>query len=152
MTFTIKKGQHGCKHPFIDHQATVSETRLITLDDWFTGAQPKFINKIWGYSFGHHQIDSARLGLKLLTDRVRLVTYVYANRVRLKEKFICEMEYGSTFVSGIDYSEGWWRFMVDDRMVEVSAVVRPKWGYFLFPYYGGSEPAPKNILTTIEKI
>ena len=63
MTFTIKKGQHGCKHPFIDHQATVSETRLITLDDWFTGAQPKFINKIWGYSFGHHQIDSARLGL-----------------------------------------------------------------------------------------
>jgi len=152
MIYTIKKGGHSCSHPMQWHNGTTSETRMITLLDWYTGETFTFISKLWGYSYGAHQHNSARLGIKLFPDYVRLVTYVYANRVRLKEKFICEMEYGSTFVSGIDYSEGWWRFMVDDRMVEVSTVVRPKWGYFLFPYYGGSEPAPKNILTTIEKI
>ena len=134
------------------HNGTTSETRMITLLDWYTGETFTFISKLWGYSYGAHQHNSARLGIKLFPDYVRLVTYVYDSGVRLKEQKIIDLPYGSAFVSGIDFKQGSWVFKVDQKETGVKVTSRPEFGYFLFPYFGGRVTAPKDIKTEILNI
>lgn len=152
MIYIIPKGKNNCRHPLSWHNGTVKEARLVTLTDWHTGGTYTFISKIWGYAYGNHHYSSARLGIKLFPDYARLVTYVYDLGVRIKEKKIIDIEYGSTFVSSIDFESHTWVFRVDNKTVLVPAAARVQAGFYLFPYFGGTETAPKNIITEIQKL
>lgn len=153
MIYTIKKGQHSCKHSLSAHSGTVREARIVTVTSSWRHEGIKSIHKLWGFGYGYqHHINSARLGLKLFADYFRLVTYVYDNGIRLKEKKITDLPYDTTFASSIDYSSQAFLFIVDGVEVKVSVSQTPKPGFYLFPYFGGKEVPANDVITQIIKI
>lgn len=153
MIYTIKKGQHTCKHTLSAHSGTVREARIVTVDESWRHEGIKSIHKLWGfgYDFNHH-INSARLGMKLFADYFRLVTYVYDGGIRLKEQKIKDYPYNTTFASSIDYVQGLLVFSVDGVEAKVSVNQVPKAGFYLFPYFGGKEVPVRDVKTQIIKI
>lgn len=153
MIYTIKKGQHSCKHPLSSHSGTVNEARIVTVDESWKHDGIKSIHKLWGFGYDfNHQINSARLGMKIFPDYFRLVTYIYDGGIRIKEKKIAEYPYGTTFISAIDYEHGVIKFTVDGNEVKVSVAQTPKAGFYLFPYFGGKEVPVRDVKTQIIKI
>lgn len=156
MTYTIKKGQHACNHLLETHAGTTAEKRTVTVHpSWQTGTKQTTIHKLWGYSYGFHHDCSARLGLKLLADKFRLMAYVYDGGLRIREceqKIkITELPYGSTFESEIIFDLNRWIFTVNDKTTVVKTLhTFAKVGYFLYPYFGGKETAPHDIKTIIK--
>lgn len=153
MIYTIKKGQHSCKHTLSAHSGTVREARIVTVDESWRHEGIKSIHKLWGFGYGYqHQINSARLGLKLFADYFRLVTYIYDAGIRLKEKKIKDYPYNTTFASSIDFVSGLLVFNVDGTEVKVSVTQTPKAGFYLFPYFGGNEVPERDVITQIIRI
>lgn len=150
MIYTIKKGQHSCKHPLSSHSGTVNEARIVTVDESWKHDGIKSIHKLWGFGYGFdHHINSARLGIKLFADYFRLVTYIYDAGIRLREKKIIDYPYDTTFASSIDYNQGYFVFNVDGVEAKVSVTQKPKPGFYLFPYFGGKEVPLQNVQTQI---
>lgn len=125
---------------------------MVVMDSsWYCpGTKSSTIHKIWGYSYRiSPHIHSARLGVKLFADYMRLVTYIYDGGIRLREKKIIDLPYGSAFASSIDWDMGFYVFRVDDAEVSQSVGHIPGAGIYLYPYFGGQETAPHNITTEI---
>lgn len=153
--YTIPKGAKFSVHPLQWHEGTTREARIIQMfPSWKIEGARTIINKVWGYSYGiDHQYCSARLGCKLFPDYIRLVTYVYDQGVRLREKKLKDFDYNdAVFTSAIDFDKknNQWIFTIDEKIVKVPVnSTTPRQGAFLFPYY--NDGAPHKIETLINK-
>lgn len=107
---------------------------------------PEQINKLYGMAYGLHHHCSARFGWRSDGERIELLSYLYtAPGQRTSES-----------VAFIDPGE-WHRFTIHRAAKTVSLVMdqlAPKMyklarpfpiGYRLFPYFGGTDPAPHEM-------
>lgn len=150
--YIIKKGRHSSGVHIAFHAGTLVESRMVTVTGTWRHEGIKSIHKLWGFCYGiHHHFNSARLGLKLFDDYIRLMTYVYDAGMRMKEKKIADLPYDSTFKSTIVYTDNVFIFSVNDTDVDVPVSQSPCAGYYLYPYFGGKETPERDVITIIAK-
>ncbi len=161
--FLIKKGHHYSFHfPKLYFGFKKKFEIRIKLDDnckYDFGDEGNFdVNKLWGVSFGHHHKNSIRIGYRKSMSMTggkdfELCLYRYDRGFREIEcllLFDAQEVVNLTLVLGRN-TFGLWR---DD-----SLVTRPlysdflgglKFGYYLFPYFGGNGVAPHDMTFEVE--
>ncbi len=112
------------------------------------------INKLMGFSdnrSGHHEF-SARIGWRWSNDALRLFGYVY-NQGQPMSKEISTIPIGSFVNCSIKVSEGFYYFSAGDAEIRLPRAAKglKAEGYLLYPYFGGDETAPHEILIQIIK-
>lgn len=115
------------------------------------------INKLFGLSFGFHHYNSIRFGWNVDGDKIAIHVYYYKLGKRFMNKIISiPVETIHTFeITVYDVYYELKIFNQDKKLIGWSNVVKPKtvkWGYRLFPYFGGNRYAPHDVEIKMKKI
>lgn len=114
------------------------------------------INKLYGFSDNQtfHQYYSARFGWRWSNDSLRLFGYCYNNSVRsFVELCTIRLKHFDTCV--ISIKDGNYMFRVNGKLkgkIQRAATILKPYGYKLYPYFGGTEPAPHTVKIYIKEI
>lgn len=108
------------------------------------------INKLFGFSEGLHHKSSARFGWNVIAGRIHLYNYCYVEGIRVYN-FICFVEPNVDYKLTIRRSATKYTFLVNTKGREikrkdVERIQQHKWGYKLWPYFGGNCKAPHDML------
>lgn len=121
------------------------------------------VNKLYGfadcvsfttqYTIAPHHINSARFGWAWLNNAMRIYAYYYNDSVR-SFKELQTVELGKIYTAGIRLVPNGYEFNIDNKKDTVprscgSAAIS---GYKLFPFFGGTEFAPKDIHIWIKEL
>jgi len=114
------------------------------------------INKLYGFSDNQtfHQYYSARFGWRWSNDSLRLFGYCYNNSVRSFVE-LCATRVNKLDTCVIAIKDGNYQFRVNGRLkgtIPRSATITKPYGYMLYPYFGGTEPAPHTVKIYIKEI
>jgi hypothetical protein len=109
----------------------------------YDGSQFDQINKLAGISYGFHHNNSARVGWEV--NSISLYLYCYAGGDRTTT-LLGNANVGTEYLAHVSKSG-----------VEVTGVGAAKlditsssfWGYRLYPYFGGTKPAPHDMTIQI---
>lgn len=118
------------------------------------------INKLFGFSRGHHHYNSYRFGWRCIDNKIELLAYIYRNGKRINEwdedihlTFLnVEQLYKLTLKSFNNRCY----FQVSDGFGQLVAIrdfphlTRFNLGYILNPYFGGTSVAPHNMEIMID--
>lgn len=121
------------------------------------------INKLCGVSFGlNHHKNSLRIGWRTTkTGTISLHSYEYRNGIRETDK-ICEVRPGEDLTIRFVFRKD--GVLRNNKMVvilinaggsvyrEHAVVEYKRFGWFLFPYYGGKKSAPEDMQIKIDRI
>jgi hypothetical protein len=157
--YTIHQGQQYCdRSTYIP--VDVSEMKFTVRFDSsaiYTAAIAENqydINKLYGFSdnnMDHHQY-SARIGWRWTDDSLRLFGYVY-NAGTVVSKELSAISIGSEVNCSIRISDHEYIFSVNGitkDLPRLSTTTTGK-GYQLFPYFGGNEVAPHDVIIWIRE-
>jgi hypothetical protein len=124
----------------------------------YTNANPSNqadINKLYGFadSGSFHQQNSARFGWNWQNGKMHIHAYCYVHGER-QYKELGTVPLGLAQDCTLEVTPGKYVFTLNGKKETVSrgceeAVAR---GYKLFPYFGGDEPAPHNVVIRIKDI
>jgi hypothetical protein len=158
--YTIRKGDQYCdKNGFKGIET--SEMKFVVKFDstaiyQTNDPQNQYdINKLYGFSDNNaaHHLFSARIGWRWSDNALRLFGYVYNNGI-VDSKELCPVLIGSDVNCSIKTTAGFYIFTVDhkvDSLPRLSTTPVAK-GYQLYPYFGGDETAPHEILIKIKEL
>lgn len=168
-TYAIKKGKHSSGLHFGLNKFKDNFGFVFKID--FEHFEPrneddKDVNKLFGFSFGHHHNNSIRLGwLPVLGNEstVELFLYYY-NKANPNYRGTFS-ESGPVIESlGFILKNTFHTCTIADNHVSIEHAggysndthylfVKPKFklGYLLYPYYGGDNTAPVNIKVQIDR-
>ena len=119
------------------------------------GKDQSDINKLFGFSLGHHHDNSFRVGWRWTwNNKIELVSYIYMNGIRLRERHICYCDFCEYYNIGleIDVEDGTYKvtYTIDGREAFVpiyhSAKVKRYISYPLSLYFGGNCTAPHDMI------
>ena len=158
--YTIKKGQfYADQNPFrpVDTDEIKFKVKFDSSAIYNTvDPQNQFdINKLYGFSDNneHHQKYSARFGWRWSDNALRIFTYVYNNGV-VSYSELTEAAIGAELSCGLKATATEYIFTIGDvvkKMPRESKTPKAK-GYTLYPYFGGTEPAPHNVKIWIKSL
>jgi hypothetical protein len=164
MIFTIKKDKHFSNQFFYKLINFVNTDKTLVFDVTFTDSccyhlsseDQTDINKLFEFSHGLHHNNSARFGWSFLDNKMRLWAYCYNSGQRLAT-YITSVELNKQYQLYINAHETNHEFIVkcDNKIkatVKVPKSSKIKFGYKLWPYFGGNNPAPHNINIKLVKI
>jgi hypothetical protein len=115
------------------------------------------INKLCGRSFGFHHDNSFRIGWRWDNNlnSVQLLAYIYKDGKRLAEHehdlHIYNININEVYTFHISFHENSTVVKLINSSLDVLTVKRfismphSKWGYWLWPYFGGKCAAPHKI-------
>ena len=100
------------------------------------------INKLFGFSIGHHHTDSFRFGWRPNIDlsKIEIVSYEYLNGIRVKETFVCDVKLNEWYQFKLKYCSviEYIQYTVTDNNDIRTTIMHPielknnkKWGYRL---------------------
>lgn len=160
MEYRIKKGNHYSTPRELDlytankeviFQFSFNETNKYIIPE----RDQLDVNKLFGFSMGHHHTNSIRIGWNTSSNsrEFTLYAYIYENG----ERFIHELT--KVFINREmiitllpEFKENRIRIKILDCALEKYSIFtfsykfpKFKWGYMLFPYFGGNQPSPKNM-------
>jgi hypothetical protein len=153
-TFTISEGEHYASQRSIEtlqnsvlsFQARFNNTAMYDLGDIALQSNK---NKLLGFSACNsmHHENSARFAWQWFNDRLEIYAYCYVNSQRI-EKFVgvADLNVFSRYKIEIKPSE--YLFTLNDELpVSIPRVNTGDRGiyYMLWPYFGGSIPAPHEV-------
>lgn len=163
----IKKYRHyGTPFPFPHFFGCKTnrffDSKSIQFDDtikYNIGEDQLDVNKLFGFSYGLHHVDSDRIGFRYIieTNNVELVLYSYEKGTRLKTHSLCKVEIGEkvsiSLYVGLNEDgkrEGRVKIVSETRGVIVDETfireVKNPWiKYTLGLYFGGNRRAPHTI-------
>jgi hypothetical protein len=158
--YTIKKGNQYCDQNNYRAIETSEMKFLVRFDSsaiYHTNnpANQDDINKLYGFSDNNsaHHLFSARFGWRWSNNALRLFGYVYNNgTVTFKE--LNTVTIGEEINCSITAISGNYIFTVNnttDTLPRQSTTPLAK-GYQLYPYFGGDESAPHQILIRIKEL
>jgi hypothetical protein len=157
--YTIKKGEHFSDKNFYKETQYRKLSFLAKFDSsavYSTAdtANQQDINKLYGFADNNnlHHINSARFGWRWYNQRLEIFAYVYVNRLLLhkivgiarlntEEQFSIEVLPEKYIFRFNNIIEEMPRFSKDSLAI----------GYKLYPYFGGDEPAPRDISIFIKE-
>lgn len=113
-------------------------------------------NKLMGYSDCHsaHHANSARFAWQWYNDRLEIFAYCYVDSVRVEEFVgVVEINKGNLYeirTTDTDYVF----FLNGERKADIARTTACEDGlnYMLYPYFGGTLPAPHDVRVNIEML
>lgn len=113
------------------------------------------INKLFGFSDGpstHHE-NSARFGWRWSEGGLRLFAYIYNEGERVFQE-LATVSLGEPVTCAILVRPGEYGFIVNGKetIMKRHSVERLAQGYLLWPYFGGDELAPHDIVIKMKRI
>ncbi|MEM8939867.1 MAG: hypothetical protein AAGC64_11020 [Bacteroidota bacterium] len=113
------------------------------------------INKLYGFSDcnSSHKKNSARFGWRWLKGKLEIHAYVYSDG-NLQSEYVGEIELNQSYFYQIELKDKYYVFSLEGfDLVFMERSRRCKRGlyYMLFPYFGGDEVAPHDILIQIRR-
>ena len=114
------------------------------------------INKLYGISWGLHHKNSFRIGWTYdeLEHAIKLFLYTYNNSVRSWD-YLCtipleyKLKFNITFTRENNIIVIKW---LDKTEIIYFEFPEKKWGYYLWPYFGGNKKAPHNITIKLQQL
>ena len=162
MDFIIEKGKHYSNQYLYKLFNFLNLKRTLSFNVKFTNScrynlfdvDQEDDNKLFGFSLGfdHHKY-SARFGWFYENEEIYLSTYTYDNGIR-KYEIISKVELNKFYqLSIIDNVDNWVFIIKGDKLVKkvISKSIKFKYGYKLWPYFGGNESAPHDIIIEMTK-
>jgi hypothetical protein len=155
--YTIKNGQHYAdNNPY--KKVSTSEMKFVVKFDSTVIYQSVSeenqydINKLYGFSDNnsmHHQY-SARIGWRWSDKQLRLFAYVY-NNGNVSSKEMTAIPIGKEVACNIQVAGAEYIFTVNERQEKMprESTTEAAEGYQLYPYFGGDETAPHDIIIWI---
>lgn len=168
MNFYINKGTHyslSLGHFNLNWNKQIM-TREVSFEPscryYFDDVDKYDINKLFGFSEGFHHRNSARFGwlYNPNNDKIELHSYCYADGVRIPigSTYICAISILEKVDLTITITGDLYVFTVNCKTsghtyakVATRGKTCKKWGYDMFPYFGGNKTAPHDICITIKK-
>lgn len=158
-SFTIKEGSHYASERYVEtlqssvltFEAKFDQSAVYDLHD---AAQQSNKNKLLGFSDCNslHHENSARFAWQWYNDRLEIFAYCYVNSVRV-EKFIGVASLNQFENYRIELKEHEYVFYFNNEppvTVERGNVGDRGVYYMLWPYFGGSLPAPQDVSIEIK--
>jgi hypothetical protein len=155
--YTIAEGEQYCdKNPYTP--VSVDELKFIVKFDSTAVYKTKdtlnqhSIDKLYGFSdnYGHDYEFSARIGWRWKNDELHLFSYVYNNSISTPDwsKDLGKVEIGPEINCSIKVKADAYVFTVGGKTVTLprASKTTKAEGYKLYPYFGGNEIAPHNIM------
>jgi hypothetical protein len=158
-TFLIKKGEHYSNQNAFANIETSMMKFTVRFDSSaiYQSVSPENqydINKLYGFSDndGNHHQYSARLGWRWSDNALRLFAYVY-NAGEVSSREITTIAIGEEVNCSIVISGASYIFKVNEltEILPRSATTAKGKGYQLYPYFGGDEPAPHDVVIGIKE-
>ncbi|MEX6691157.1 hypothetical protein QTN47_26850 [Danxiaibacter flavus] len=113
------------------------------------------INKLYGFSDcdSAHLINSARIGWRWSDDSLRLFAFVHYNG-QILSKEMTTASIGSIISCSIICDTNIYKFQVNDSCTEIHRFCNGgKYRhYYLYPYFGGDEKAPHEVVIKIREL
>ena len=109
------------------------------------------VNKLFGISDeGGHMKNSARFGWRYLNDNLELMVFVHNNGSFYFEK-ICDIQPNIIYNCQINLLSDKYEFIVGSNKIYMDRY-KPNVNckYLLYPYFGGNETAPHDIIIKIK--
>ena len=158
--FTIKKGKHYSSPMFFIRRLLLAFTKTFEFTVEFNEnclytlpASDKFdINKLFGVSCNTLLLhkNSIRFGWRCVDNMyIQLVSYAYIDGVRIPEQIIKTINVNEKVSCKMIFVDDQVLLSVTD-LTDVSTVgvnlnKEQTWGIFLWPYFGGNNPAPHEM-------
>jgi hypothetical protein len=156
----IAKGGHSSDKNLIK-AVTVSEMKFVVRFDSSAIYQAldtnnqRDINKLYGFSDNNedHHTNSARIGWRWYNNELQLFGYNY-NNTALKTQFIKAVPLNTDINCSIKVVGSSYILSADGMQVSMTRTAPdPKAaGYQLYPYFGGDEVAPHDILIKVKDL
>ncbi len=159
--YTIETGEHYATPKLLEttelkrvaFRATFDGSARYNLDD---PSLQSNINKLMGFSdcSAHHHANSARFGWRWYNDQLEIHAYCYIDSVRVHQ-YIGTANIGEENLYEITATTEAYVFSVDgEEKVSVPRAESCNDGlnYMLYPYFGGSVPAPHDVRIKIEMV
>lgn len=149
---------HGCIHFGTTKQKVkfrFSKNCIYPVDE-----KNDFTNKLFGWSYGLHHKNSIRVGWRPAFDaekskRIDLFFYSYNNGTRKVEYFhSVYVLVDNELTIEVFTEKNRVVFSMSEFIKEEFPFVLPqfKYGYFLYPYFGGNPTAPQNITINLKRL
>lgn len=157
--YTIGSGQHSSivrTEPFAGNGISVivkfDDSAIYTLQD--PGNQAD-INKLIGFSDcgQHHQSESARFGWRWYEDELQILAYVYSDG-NLTWELMGAIALNEEVTLELSKNEDQYVFTgtgLQTTTVSRTASCESGENYWLWPYFGGDEPAPHTVRVELKR-
>jgi hypothetical protein len=164
MIFTIERGKHYSDHFLYKSLNSLVFNRGLEYSVRFDSSckyqlpkkDQQDVNKLFGYSIGldHHK-NSARFGWHWYWGKINISAYLYRDGERIVLP-MAKLELDSWYRFSIEAQEESDCFVISDSestiaIANVERRVKFRFGFHLWPYFGGNNAAPHNILIQMEK-
>jgi hypothetical protein len=159
--YEIKKGKHFSGIHLKLHLGVDKIIRKIVFDNSciynFKNEDQYDINKLFGLSFGHHHNNSARFGWRANEDKIEIYAYYYS-KGSICYANICSVKSNVPYEYSILIENGVYIFQVENSEgYVIGSHIANKaetcgWGYYLYPYFGGNNTAPHDMIILMKEI
>lgn len=160
--YTIKEGQHRSGYYFAPHFGVerVAWDFMFNENCLYKHKPEMGINKLCGLSFGFHHNYSVRIGWTTRERRIELYSYMYCGGVRFIH-YLGIVDIAKIYTSSIFLCRNHFYVVIKELYndsidcLECSIFKRfdhNRCGYYLFPYFGGQEPAPHDMNIYLKRL
>lgn len=156
--YTIKKGQHSSNAPVKLLTSTTMRFQAIfdasAIYETSKKENQGDINKLYGMSDcrSDHHSNSARFGWRWFNGKLEVHAYTYLNKAR-QSKLVSTIDLNKAYTYEIQLKDNKYVFLLDGQQVELPRHCNGTGeGYQLYPYFGGDEPAPHDIVIAIRDL
>ena len=159
--FTIRSGEHYATPRLTETTSTKRVAFFATFDEsaryaFADASEQADINKLLGFSdcTTHHHENSARFGWRWYNDQLEIHAYCYVDSVRVHE-LIGTVDIGDKIRYEITTTpEAYEFFLNGEKKLAIPRAQTCDEGlnYLLYPYFGGSVPAPHDVHIKIEML
>jgi hypothetical protein len=157
--FRIRKGEHDSNHlpafkqdvPSLKFQAKFDSSAIYRTS---VSKNQADINKLYGLSDCNspHQENSARFGWRWHDNELQILAYTYTNKVR-SYKLLGFASLNAFHSYEIEFTKDEYVFSFDDKTVTLPRSCPGNAnGYRLYPYFGGDEVAPHDVVIWIKDL
>lgn len=114
-------------------------------------------NKLFGFSQGNHRKDSAMFGWRTNNNKIELSAYCYIDGFK-RIVILKSIDIDKIYILEIQNKKNTYDFRIISDIGEIILLKKiprydtKKYGYELFPYFGGSTSAPHDIEIHMEKV
>ena len=159
MIYTILQGKHYCEERTLKFASAPLRFRFMfhhtCLYPNLPGSDLTDINKLYGFSEGFTEANSARLGWNCINGKLYVYPYIHANGVNLGRQDpppIMEVQPGVEYTASIAIQGSNYVFTVNNLVRTVPKGSGSFWKFLLYHYFGGTNPAPHNMTITINQL
>lgn len=159
--YTILEGEHYSTHSIKIYTGKTSLPFSVNFDEscrYDLGTIDQLdVNKLAGVSFGNHETNSIRIGwaYNLITQKMDLFAYCYENGTRLIHPIgNCNLSEDVSIKLELNFNGNTFKISLAGSAFREFPYKYPalKAGYYLFPYFGGNNPAPHNMIIYLDGI